>query len=174
VPPRLIARRCAQFAETMRLTTILLLTIINISASGQRLTGKYNDYFGHTLELKEDSTFRLEWKFDLVKTWAIGQWTYSNDIVYLKFNDIYDTLTRTGKPDSLVLSNDENPNRINKEEFAIYQISSGGQKHVGITDRLTLKRKRLYLTDKNGRPFREKQPGIWTTKKRPTYYIKTE
>jgi len=158
----------------MRLTTILLLTVIHISVSGQRLTGKYNDNFGHTLELKDDSTFRLEWRFDLVKTWAIGQWTFSDDIIVLKFTDIYDTLTRTDKPDSLILSNDEKSNKINEEEFAINQLSSGGQKHVGITDRLRLKRQRLYLADKNGRPFKGKQPGIWTTKKKPTYYMRAD
>lgn len=158
----------------MRLTIILLLIIIHISASGQHLIGKYNDYFGHTLELKDDSTFRLEWKFDLVKTWAIGQWTFSNDIVYLKFKDIYDTLTRTDKPDSLVLSIDDKSKRINEEEFATNQISSGGQKHVGITDQLRFKRKRLYLSGKNGRPYRRKQPSILTTKKKPTWYFKLD
>jgi len=156
----------------MRLLTILLLTTISISASGQRLTGKYNAYYGHSLELKDDSTFRYEWSFDLINNWAVGHWTFSNDIVTLRLTYIYDTLTRPYKPDSLVLSLDNKSNRINNEDFLSTLLVSGGQRDPEITDRLILKRKRLYLVDKNGRPSKVKQRGIWTKKKRPTYFFK--
>jgi hypothetical protein len=158
----------------MRLTPILLLTIICISASGQRLTGKYNAYYGNSLELKDDSTFRYEWKFDLIYNWAVGRWTITDNIIQLTFTNIYDTLTRFNRSDSLVLSGDEKSNRINIEEFASTQFVSGGQHHTGITDRLIFKRQRLYLADKNGRPLRGKQRGIWTKKKRPTWYFRVD
>ncbi len=158
----------------MKLLTILILTTIYISASGQQLTGKYNAYYGHSSELKDDSTFIYEWRFDLIKNWAVGQWSFSNDIVTLKFTDVYDTLVRPGKPDSLVLSVDDKSSKIKNEEFASTQLVSGGQNHSDITDRLIVKRKRLYLSDNNGRPSKVKQRGIWTKKKRPTYYFKVD
>ena len=158
----------------MRLLTILILTTIYISASGQHLTGKYNAYYGHSLELKDDSTFRYEWRFDLIKNWAVGQWSFSNDIVTLKFNEVYDTLTRPDKPDSLVLSMDDKSSKIKIEEFASTQLVSGGQNHSDITDRLIVKRKRLYLMDSNGQPSKIKQRGIWTKKKRPTYNFRVD
>ena len=79
---------------------------------GQSLPGKYSAYYGHSLELKNDSTFRYEWMFDLASSWAVGQWAVSDKTVYLKFKDVYDTLTRENMPDSLILSPDEKSNRI--------------------------------------------------------------
>ena len=165
---------CWDDKRLMRLTTILLLTIISISASGQRLTGKYRAYHGHSLELKADSTFRYEWSFDLFKTWGVGRWKFSDDMVRLGFVDIYDTLTRPNKQDSLVLSGDDKSTKLNPEEFLSSQLGSGGQHHSGITDRLILKRQRLYLPDKNGRPFRGKQPGVFTKEKKPTWYFRVD
>jgi hypothetical protein len=171
--------RYAQFAgqkRLMKLTTIFLLTIISFSVSGQGLTGKYNAYNGHSLELKSDSTFRYEWRFDLASSWTVGQWRASNGIVYLNFKNVYDTLTREDKPDSLALSSDEKSNRINIEEFAIGQISGGGQgrRIDRITDRLAIRGKRLYLMSKAGQVLRTKESGILDKKKRPTYYFKVD
>jgi hypothetical protein len=158
----------------MKLTTLILLTIINIAASGQRLVGKYSAYYGHSLELRDDSTFRYDWHFDLASSWSVGQWKVSNKTVYLKFRNVYDTLTTDGKPDSLVLSSDEKSNRIKNDEFVIGLISSGGQGRSvnGITDRLAIRGKRLYQVDKSGRITRTRESGIWTKKKKPTYYFR--
>lgn len=158
----------------MRLTTILILTSIYITASGQRLTGKYHAYYGHSLELKSDSTFKHEWKFDLASTWATGQWSVSNSTIHLKFKNIYDTLRRTDKPDSLVISIDEKSSRIAGDEYAVSLISSGGQRHDNVPNKLAIRGKRLYLMDSNDRLLRTREPGIWTKKKRPTYYFKAD
>lgn len=160
----------------MRLIILLLLTTIFTSASGQRLTGKYAAYYGNSLELKDDSTFRYKWNFDLAGSWTIGKWKVSNKTVYLTITNVYDTLTREGKPDSLVLSSDEKSSRIKLDEFAIGQTSGGGQnrKVDGITDRLAIRGKRLYLVSKTGQVLRTKESGIWDRKKRPTYYFKVE
>ena len=158
----------------MRLTTIILLIVINFIASGQSLTGKYNAYYGHSLELKDDSTFRYEWHFDLASSWSVGQWKVSSKTIYLNFKSIYDTLTRDGMPDSLVLSSDEKSNRIRNDEFVIGLISGGGQGRSvnGITDRLAIRGKRLYQLDKIGRIIRTRESGNWTKKKKPTYYFR--
>ena len=53
--------------------------------------------------------------------------------VYLNIKNVYDTLTREGKPDSLVLSSDEKSNGIKLDEFVIEQIS-GGDKADGLIE----------------------------------------
>lgn len=160
----------------MKLTTIFLSTIVSLSVSGQGLTGKYNAYYGHSLALKSDSTFRYEWTFDLASSWTVGEWKTSNGIVYLNIKNVYDTLIREHKPDSLVLSSDEESNSISIEEFAIGQISGGGQgRRVDrITNRLAIRRKRLYLMSEGGQVLRTKESGIWDKKKRPTYYFRVD
>ncbi|MBN8650567.1 MAG: hypothetical protein J0L67_04030 [Cytophagales bacterium] len=160
----------------MRLLTILLLTKICISAYGQTLTGKYNTYYGCRLELKTDSTFKHEWHFDLASSWAVGQWSISNGIVYLNFKNVFDTLVRENNSDSLVLSSDETSNRIGETEFLGYLLSGGRQllhSDNGLTNRLAIRRNRLYLFDPHGQLKRKKESTIGTKKKRPTYYFKS-
>lgn len=163
----------------MRVTTIIVLTFFYATASGQRLPEKYDDYFGHTLVLNTDSTFRFDWRFDMIHDWATGRWAISRRTINLKFIEVYDTLSRLGKPDSLVLSIDEKSNRINEEEFAQTALVSGGQHKDRFGDKYYQRGKRLYPTDKNGRPIKSRQRGIWPQKKMwgyrtwPTYYIRT-
>jgi hypothetical protein len=160
----------------MRLTTtIILLIIVTFTARGQTLIGKYQAYYGHSLELRADSTFRYQWNFDLASSWTVGQWKVSNGILYLTIKNVYDTLESDGKPDSLVLSSDEKSNRIKIGEFTAGQISGGGQgrRTDRLPGRLAVRGKRLYLMDKAGQIVRRKEPGIWNKRKRPTYYFKT-
>lgn len=158
----------------MRLTTILLLTLIYFSAPGQRLIGKYNAYYGHSLELNSDSTFKYEWRFDMTRKWAIGRWSCTDKIVNLNFITIYDTLNRQGRPDSLVLSGDEKSTKISQNEFAIILIGAGGQNHDGITNRLALRRRKLYQMDDSGKIITKKYPGIWTKKKKSTRFFRVD
>jgi hypothetical protein len=160
----------------MRVSTILILTLFYLTASGQRSAEKYQDYFGHTLILNSDSTFRFDWKFDLIHDWASGRWTVSGRKINLNFVDVRDTLSRPDKPDSLVLSVDEKSNKINQEEFAQTRLVSGGQHKDRFVDKFYQRGKRLFPADKNGRPIKSRQRGIWPQKKWwgykkwPTYY----
>jgi hypothetical protein len=162
----------------MRITTILILTFFYLTASGQGSTLKYQDYFGHTLVLRNDSTFRFDWRFDMIHDWAIGRWDFSGPTLNLKFTDVYDTLSRPDKPDSLVLSIDEKSNKINEEEFTLTALVSGGQLKDRFSDKFYQRGKRLFPTDKDGRPIKSRQRGIWPQKKWwgyktwPTYYKK--
>ena len=156
----------------MRLTTIITLTLLSLTSFGQSWTGKYQDYFGHELTLNEDSTFKFDWRFDLIHDWSAGQWTVSGRTLKLEFNIIYDTLSRPDKVDSLVLSADEKSNRITGIEFAETGLQSGGQNRDRFQDLFTLRVNRLYLADKNGRPIKSRHRGIWTKKKWPTFYKK--
>lgn len=156
----------------MRVIIILICVFFYFKAPGQKFTGEYKDYFGHTLEINKDSTFKLEWKFDLIKTWAIGQWKTSSDTIYLEFVEVYDTLVRLKKPDSLVISHDEVSNRISETEYDANLDCSKEQDRGDIINKLFIRGKRLLLIDKHGRLLKEKQPGIWRKKKRPTWYFK--
>jgi hypothetical protein len=87
--------------------------------------------------LNKDSTFRFDWRFDLIHDWATGR-TFN-----LKFIDVFDTLSRNNKPDSLVLSIDEKSSKINEEEFAQTALVSGGQDKDRFGDRFYQRGKRL-------------------------------
>lgn len=159
--------------ETRRRTiTTLILMLLTFGGCGQTLTGQYRDYFGQTLDLKRDSTFRLDWRFDLAHTWTSGTWTVSTDTVYLTFRTVYYTLKRSNKRDSLVLSSDERPNGINEHDFAISLMASGGQRNDGIPNRLLHRGKRLIQVDENGKLVMDKRRGISRTKKKPTWFMK--
>jgi hypothetical protein len=151
----------------MRAFTILTLTLFSITALGQQWTGKYHDYFGHEIEFFKDSTFKYEYGFDLLHTWAVGKWTTRKDTIYLNFDDskVYDTLVRPYRADSLVESRDEISSRIDEELFAMQQLSSGGQSSEGITSRLIKGHGRLYMVDNKGRPMKGRREGIWRQKK---------
>lgn len=156
----------------MRVLTILILTSFYLTAFGQRLPLKYRDYFGHCLELKNDSTFRCEWHFDLISEWAIGRWTQSGRTITLNFIDVYDTLVRPAKQDSLILSIDDKSNRIGEEEFAVVGLISGGQYKHRFNDQFRKKGKRLYIVNSNGRLNRSRREGIWQQRKFPFGYKK--
>ncbi|MCO6358294.1 hypothetical protein [Roseivirga pacifica] len=113
----------------MKTALFILLMSITVSLHSQRIDGKYKDNFGHTLEIKSDSTFKFEWKFDLTYTWVKGEWTKEKDLLYLNYIAVYDTLVRSGQPDSLVLSTDPISSKINNEEFIESLLTSGGQKN---------------------------------------------
>jgi hypothetical protein len=155
----------------MRVATILILTFVYATAPGQHSTEKYQDYFGHTLVLNKYSTFRFDWRFDLILDWASGHWTVSGRTINLKFINVYDTLSRPDKPDSLALSIDEKSSKVSEEEFAQTQLVSGGQHKDRFGDKFYQRGKRFYPTDKNGRQlkvdseeFGHKRNGFWVTR----------
>jgi hypothetical protein len=155
-----------------RIIVMLMLTIASTACYGQKLVGKYHDHFGHRLELKKDSTFRFDWSFDLAQTWSAGQWTVSGKILNLAFIDVYDTLSRAGKPDSLVLSLDEHSTKIDQVEFALSLITSGQQDKGRFSDKFYIRNKRLFIVNKNGRPSRSRYSPVWRHRKWPWGYKK--
>ena len=142
------------------------------TACGQGLIGKYQDYHGHSLHFKEDSTFRFDWRFDLIHTWATGKWSVSGRTINFRFIDILDTLARPDKPDSLVLSLDEKSNRIDDQVFVTSLLVSEGQWRDGFDEKLLRKGRRLFIINKNGKPERKRYRGIWPQKKWPFGYKK--
>lgn len=163
----------------MRVTIILTLTFLYVTALGQRSAQKYQDYFGHTLVLNSDSTFRFDWRSDsiLLHDWASGRWSISGRIIKLKFITFYDTLSRPGKPDTLVLSNDEKANKIFGREYLEIGIVDEQNKDRFV-DVFYQRGRRLFPSEKNGQLVKSRQRGIWPKKNkwkyetRPTFYKK--
>lgn len=159
----------------LTLCTIVILSTIIVNATGQDLVRKYVAYYGHTLYLREDSTFRYEWKFDLASSWSVGKWRFENGKIYLNIKPVLDTLAREGQSDSLVLSDDERSSRIHIDEFAISLISSGGQGRAldRIPERLAVRGRKLHPLNSAGQIVRRREAGIWNKRKRPIYFFKT-
>jgi len=159
----------------LTLCTIVILSTIIANATGQDLVGKYVAYYGHTLYLREDSTFRYEWKFDLASSWSVGTWKLKKGTLHLNIKPVLDTLTREGLRDSLVLSADEKSNRIHIDEFAITLISSGGQGRAldRIPERLAVRGRKLHPLNAAGQIVRRREAGIWNKRKRQIYFFKT-
>ncbi len=148
---------------------ILICCFISFDISAQGSTIEYNDYFGHKLILHQDSSFRFTWNFDLAASWSIGNWRISNDTIYLKVINVYDTLLQPNG-DTLVLSMDEKPNRIDGQQFAISTLSGGGQNRVDVPSKLCYKGRRLFLMTKDGTLVRKKVYGMSRQKKYPPWY----
>ncbi len=142
-----------------------------------KIVGIYNDRFSESIELKADSTFIHNYRFDLSSSWTVGKWKFSNDTLYLKTELVLDTLntiTVENKitKDSLVLSSDLKSNRIDIQEYAINLISGGGQNRVKPPNKLYYKRKRLYRINENGTLDLRKLIAFWSNKKYKTYFTK--
>lgn len=137
------------FIDMKAITFLLLFSFFE--GSGQGLKGKYKDYFGNTLELSKGSTFKIEWRFDLIYNWSTGNWTFSNNVLNLDFVNIYDTLIRTNQPDTLVLSIDLISSAIDEAQFAESALISGGQYQDGFPHKLKKSGKRLYLVNHKGK-----------------------
>jgi hypothetical protein len=168
-------RRPFQSVATLRLVTSMILLTTSICSWGQELVGNYAAYYGHTLQLRKDSTFRYEWQFDLASSWSVGKWRVEKGIVYLNIRPVLDTLARDGQPDSLVLSVDEKSTKIHVQEFVGGLLSGGGQGRSieRIPDRLEIRGKRLHPMNKSGKIDRRRESGLWNNRKRPIYYVKT-
>jgi len=162
--------------KPMRILLIILFLKVKFFCYGQdKLEKVYSDHFGEKLEFIDDSTFMHTWNFDLAGSWTRGVWEISNDTIYLKTLLVKDTLTirnSIGKvlKDSLVLSGDEIPNRIENEEFLMSLISGGGQNRRLPPDRLYIKSGKLFRILENGNIDRTKSERILSKKKYKTYF----
>jgi hypothetical protein len=162
----------------MRLTELILIFLISNLTFGQdKYVGIYNDRFSESIELKSDSTFVHNYRFDLSSSWTTGKWKVSNDTIYFKPELVSDSLqVRDSNGNkikgSLVLSADLKINRIELNEFIMSSLSSGGQNRVKPPNKLYWKKNKLYRINKNGTPDFRKVKAFWTDKKYKTYFRK--
>lgn len=158
------------------LTTILFLTLSSNLFAQDKIIGHYRDYFGSRLQLNSDSTFKYTWNFDLSASWTKGTWIVENDTVYLQMTPIYDTISKTNNGsavDQLVLSDDEASERLTQQQFIGQGLLSGGQNKTPYPEKLFYKKGRLYGI-KDGRFVKKKHRGIWTKKKYPPWFFKSD
>ena len=89
----------------------------------------------------------------------------------------YDTLSHTNSinltVDTLILSDDEIPERVTQMQYAGIALSSGGQNRMTCPDRLLFKKARLYKI-KDGSLVIKRQKGFWTSKKWNPWFFKSD
>lgn len=160
------------------MTEIILILLISKMSFGQdKYVGIYNARFSESIELKTDSTFIHNYRFDLSSSWTIGKWKVKNDTIYLTTEFLMDTLQIRNSEnkvtiDSLVLSNDQKVDSIEQNEFIVSNLSGGGQNRFIPPNKLYWKRERLYRINENGNLDFRKVKAFWTDKKYKTYFRK--
>tara|TARA_R110000787_G_scaffold98043_3_gene201983 strand:- start:606 stop:1058 length:453 start_codon:yes stop_codon:yes gene_type:complete len=148
-----------------------------MSFGQDKYVGIYNDRFSESIELKTDSTFIHNYRFDLASSWTIGKWKAKKDTIYLTTVFVMDTLQIRNSEnkiirDSLVISSDQEANRIEKTEHLSYLLSSGGQNRVKPSKKLLWKKQKLYRLTENGKV--EKTRKIEGHKKKYKTYFRKE
>ena len=145
--------------------------------SQNKIAGYYEDYFGNSIFLNSDSSFKYNWNFDLASSWSKGTWSYKNDTIYFHVTPVYDTLKLIKEnnlfKDTLVLSQDENSGRLTQGQFIGVLLSGGGQNRKPSPDKLLFKKGRLYEIV-NGKLLRKKRKGFWSNKKWYPWYFKSD
>lgn len=162
----------------MKYALVILLSLFNtIPLSNGHISGCYHNYFGERIELKNDSTFRHSWRFDLASSWSQGNWSELKDTIYLEIKFVYDTVAivdsvKMQSRDSLVLSMDTIANRISLEQWAISTIAGGGQYRFPPPERLFYRNNKLYLVKEDGTLDRKKRKQFWSQKMKKPYFLK--
>jgi hypothetical protein len=162
----------------MKILMITILLSISLSLFAQKnLVGHYRDYFGSSIQLNLDNTFKYTWNFDLSASWTKGTWTLVGDTVYFKMVPTHDTLSQTNANgstyDTLILSVDETPERFTQTQFISTLLSSGGQNRMNYPDKLLFRKGRLYNIQ-NGKLVKKKQRSYWTNKKWDPWFFKSD
>lgn len=131
----------------------LLFFILNVQyfTAQEKIFGKYKNEFGEKLILNSDHTFEYYWNFDLASSWNIGTWEIeSGKYIYLKLNEIKDTLKSDNKIE-MVLSSDKVSNKLTNNEYALNLISGGGQSRNLPPKKLFFKDNKLFTFSNTGK-----------------------
>ncbi|HEV3252626.1 MAG TPA: hypothetical protein VGZ71_16820 [Puia sp.] len=158
----------------MKTASFLYFIVVCASLNAQSIVaGHYRNYFGGSVNIAPDSTFKYSWHFDLQGSWTKGRWRMTKDTVYFTMIPVYDTISHTIKNgeigDSLVLSVDEIPERITLNLNALY---SGGQNIQPYPTKLLYRKNRLYEIDKLGKLNKKWRRGFWSKKKWPPWFAR--
>lgn len=161
----------------MKILTITVMLALPFNLFAQdNIVGRYRDYFGTRLYLNADSTFKYTWNFDGLSSWTKGTWTLRGHTVYFNMVPTYDTvgISKRSEPtvDSLILSEDEVPERFTQLQLAALPFSVGGQNRQTYPEKLVLKKGRLYKL-RNGKLVTKKQRGLGSSEKWEPWYFKS-
>jgi len=160
-----------------RLLLLAISMVLHFDLLAQKeVTGKYIDHFANEIVIKDNNTFGYKFDFDLIHNWAEGTWTSNGDTLYFRVIPVYDTMSVLsidgGFGDSLVLSADQNTERISEADHIKNFISSGAQIPLPFS-RLFFKKDRLYII-KNGKLLRKRQRASWQRKKWHPWFFKAD
>lgn len=159
------------------LIQIILLFISTLSFGQGKIIGNYSSRFGEKIELKSDSTFIYNWRFDLASSWSKGKWSIDNDTIYLDVIPVMDTLKIVKKniqSDSLVFSSDQKENRITAGEALANALSGGGQNRNEPPQKIFFKNGKLYRITDNNEIDDKKRQQIGTGKKYKNFYYRKD
>ena len=167
----------------MRLFLILLFTVSSIfSFSQNNIVGEYS-YYTFTINIYEDSTFHIEYHFDLITDIGHGSYKIVNDTLFLEYTQLFDT---TYYYDSIDPTNKLLFSK-RKMKLKIIQNDSMDIKYIdadfegiccgiGANDRfprkLYYKNMRLYFILKNGKLNKIKEKNIYGRKVKPNHFVK--
>ena len=151
----------------------LCIIFIGVSQSN-KVVGKYQNHFGQTLQINQDSTFVSIWNFHLGESWISGKWRIKNDTIYFKIIPILDTIRSQGNMDKLILSVNQKPELIVEENFSISHLMSNYiQNQHGLDTILFYENDRLYSISRKGKLIKKKRP-FMSDKKFDPWFIKKE
>lgn len=157
------------------LLALLSPVILKGQHINKNLQGVYQDYFGSSISLNADFTFKYNWHFDLASSWNKGTWHTQHDTLYLKTILVYDILRKVQPDgllkDTLVVSDDEVPNLITDQSFAT-MLYSGGQNQMPCPKKLLYRSGKLLILSPQGKPIRKKVKGVLSGRKSRPWYIK--
>ena len=148
----------------MKALIFLLFFLIKLSCFSQNsFYGTYSNSYNE-ITFYEDSTFYHEYRFDLFYNVSRGTWSADSkgEIIYLKVTfPVFDTLFLNGK-DTLVISNNEIPQRINYETYIASTSKVGRHYYFEFPpSKLRFKKGRLFAYNNNEKLIK-KQKDIFT------------
>lgn len=148
--------------------------MLQISFCQSTISGRYMNPFGKSILLQNDSTFYYQYSTDIYSTWSVGEWRINNDTISLHITPIYDTLHFYDSlnhiyRDTLVLSDDLWPNKINNYVFS---NKSYGQNHFPCPITLYYKSDKLFYINNGKINNKKENNGITTENKKYPHYEK--
>ncbi len=131
---------------------ILFISLLNFAYSQQNVAGLYSR-MDSKIWLNKDSTFKYFYSVDTYRGWAKGKWESNGNKILLTPLPIYDTISVViglgMKKDSLILSRDYTPSRIDETQKVMY-LFDFEQNFKLCPKVLMLKKRKLYVVE-NGK-----------------------
>jgi hypothetical protein len=158
----------------MKILTLLSLLFLSLKLYAQdKIIGSYRDNSGYKIDIHSNGTFKYNWSFDMMATWAQGTWRINNDTIYFKVIPIYDTVkfsyNKNNLTDSLILSHDDKSEQTTFRDPNILQ--AGYQDIMIVPEKLFYKKEKLYKIQ-NGKLVKKKFRGFGTSKKVDPWFSK--
>ncbi len=139
--------------------TVFLLFVSAKSINAQNPIEGYYTRLDSKIWINGDSTFRFFYSVDTDRKWCKGRWVLKGKRIFFKMIPVYDTLVISSDSlnpkDSLVLSRDEKPEKINVDPCKSGCIFKVEQNEELCPKKMYYKKDRLYVL-KNNKKLKKK------------------